>query len=410
MNSIRNLLKHQIFKYILILFLSTIFLLNILFYFFTNAQFQNEINRQYDALYNMTAHLSTEEDYHMLEVYLEHYTHINDVIIHYKDNALMTLYTNDVNDLLSHFEEVYYEDSLVGYLAISFESSLLGKDMFYGFIWLNIASLSLFAIGVSMMYRFLRKENVKMNNDLNHMGQRDAKINYIEMNQLQQKLLSHSDQRDKQKLIYESHIKSLAHDIKTPLSVIQIYTDSMLSHTLKPSDDIFNEIKEETMKISDLIPEFIEAEYVNLPYQQDISIFIQAYIHQYREIFESKNIKIEAYLESLHLLISDRDLERLISHLIFNAFYYSHPNSSVVIQIVQNDKTLIIKDHGIGMSNETIKRIHEGPYRAKEAIELNEKGSGIGYQMIKEILKKISGEYQIESQMHQGTQVTIRFQ
>jgi signal transduction histidine kinase len=358
----------------------------------------------------MTAHLSTEEDYHMLEVYLEHYTHINDVIIHYKDNALMTLYTNDVNDLLSHFEEVYYEDSLVGYLAISFESSLLGKDMFYGFIWLNIASLSLFAIGISMMHRFLRKENVKMNNDLNHMGQRDAKINYIEMNQLQQKLLSHSDQRDKQKLIYESHIKSLAHDIKTPLSVIQIYTDAMLSHTLKPSDDIFNEIKEETMKISDLIPEFIEAEYVNLPYQQDISIFIQAYIHQYHEIFESKNIKIEAYLESLHLLISDRDLERLISHLIFNAFYYSHPNSSVVIQIVQNDKTLIIKDHGIGMSNETIKRIHEGPYRAKEAIELNEKGSGIGYQMIKEILKKISGEYQIESQMHQGTQVTIRFQ
>lgn len=148
MNSIKNLLISQIFKYVLIIFISMIFILNIAFYIFSNIQYQNEINRQYNALYNMSAHLSTEENYDTLEIYLEHYTHTNDVVIRFTDINQTVIFTNDTNNLLKRYDAVYYDDMLVGYLAVNFESSTLGREITYGFIGLNLISLTLFLFGI----------------------------------------------------------------------------------------------------------------------------------------------------------------------------------------------------------------------------------------------------------------------
>jgi len=201
MNSIKHLLISQIFKSILIIFMSTIFLLNIAFYFFSNDQFQKEIGRQFDSLYNMTAHLSKEENLQTLEVYLEHYSHTNDVIIHFKDDDGVSVFSNDDEHLLQRFEEVYYDDILVGYIAANFESSSLSKDMLYGFIGLNLLSFTLFAFGVVMLFKFLKKENSKIKNDLLHIGVEDSIFTYREIMTIHEELISNRAQRDKQKTL-----------------------------------------------------------------------------------------------------------------------------------------------------------------------------------------------------------------
>jgi len=409
MNSIKHLLISQIFKSILIIFMSTIFLLNIAFYFFSNDQFQKEIGRQFDALYKMTAHLSKEENLQTLEVYLEHYSHTNDVIIHFKDDDGVSVFSNDDEHFLQRFEEVYYDDILVGYIAVNFESSSLSKDMLYGFIGLNLLSFTLFAFGVVMLFKFLKKENSKIKNDLLHIGVEDSIFTYREIMTIHEELISNRAQRDKQKNTYEAHIKSLAHDIKTPLSVLKIYADSLINDMLEPTKEILNEMKEEVGKISDLIPKFIEQDYNELPYVQDISIYISKFVKKYREIFDSKKISIETYLESLKLNISDKNLERLIEHLTMNAFYYSKHNSTIKIIVDEQTRTLVIEDNGIGMSKETIQMIMKSPFRAKEAMILNEKGSGIGYQIIHDIIKHTGARIHIESEVDHGTKVSVHF-
>jgi hypothetical protein len=389
--------------------MSTIFLLNIAFYFFSNDQFQKEIGRQFDALYKMTAHLSKEENLQTLEVYLEHYSHTNDVIIHFKDDDGVSVFSNDDEHLLQRFEKVYYDDILVGYIAVNFESSSLSKDMLYGFIGLNLLSFTLFAFGVVMLFKFLKKENSKIKNDLLHIGVEDSIFTYREIMTIHEELISNRAQRDKQKNTYEAHIKSLAHDIKTPLSVLKIYADSLINDMLEPSKEILNEMKEEVGKISDLIPKFIEQDYNELPYVQDISIYISKFVKKYREIFDSKKISIETYLESLKLNISDKNLERLIEHLTMNAFYYSKHNSTIKIIVDEQTRTLVIEDNGIGMSKETIQMIMKSPFRAKEAMILNEKGSGIGYQIIHDIIKHTGARIHIESEIDHGTKVSVHF-
>jgi len=409
MNSIKHLLISQIFKSVMIIFMSTVFLLNFAFYLFSNDQFQKEIERQYDALYNMTAHLSMEENLKTLELYLEHYSHTNDVIIHFVNNEGVSVFSNDDAHLLQRFEEVYYDDILVGYIAVNFESSSLSKDMLYGFIGLNLLSISLFSLGVVILYKFLKKENSKIKNDLNHIGIEDSIFIYREIMMIHDELISSRTQKDKQKNTYEAHIKSLAHDIKTPLSVLQIYADSLVNNMLEPSKEILKEMLEEVGKISDLIPKFIEHDYNELPYVQDVSIYISKFVKKYREIFDSKEISIETHLEPFKLNISDKDLERLIEHLAMNAFYYSNHHSTITIIVDENMRTLVIEDKGIGMSTETIQMIMKKPFRAKEAMALNEKGSGIGYQIIQDIIKRIGARIHIESEIDHGTKVSVHF-
>jgi signal transduction histidine kinase len=409
MNSIKNLLVSQIFKSVLIIFLSTIFILNIAFYLFSNNQYQKEIARQYDALYNMTAHLSTEENFGTLIIYLEHYTHNNDVTIHFKNITEQTIFSNDFDAKLQNYEAVYYDDILLGYIAVNFESSKLSKDILYGFIGLNLTSIILFAFGMYILYKFLRNENTKLRLDLNHIETESSVFSYKEIKQLHVQLMKSQIQREKQRSVYESHIKSIAHDIKTPLSVIRIYADSLVNEKLNPTKEVFLDIQVETVKIMNLIPKFIELDYVELPYIQDVSLFINRYANKYKEIFESKQITITLELEWLSINISDKDLERLIEHLLFNAFYYSNPQSNISISVHNKNRKLVVEDEGIGMTNETILNILKGPYRSVEAMKLNEKGSGLGLQFVKDIVQRLGANLQIDSVVGHGSKITIQF-
>ncbi|CCV65504.1 Sensor histidine kinase [Paracholeplasma brassicae] len=409
MNSIKSLLISQIFKKVLFIFLSTIFILNIAFYLFSNNQFQKEIARQYDALYNMTAHLSTEENFDTLIIYLEHYTHNNDVTIHFKNITEQTIFSNDFDARLQKYEPVYYDDILLGYIAVNFESSKLGIDILYGFIGLNLTSIILFAFGMYILYKFLRNENTKLKLDLNNIESESSVFSYKEIKQLHLQLMNGQIQREKQRSVYESHIKSIAHDIKTPLSVIRIYADSLVNEKLNPTKDVFLDIQAETVKIMNLIPKFIELDYVELPYIQDVSLFINRYANKYKEIFESKHITISLELDRLSINISDKDLERLIEHLLFNAFYYSNPQSNISISVHNKNRKLVVEDEGIGMTIETIQNILKGPYRSVEAMKLNDKGSGLGLQFVKDIVQKLGANMQIDSVIGYGSKITIQF-
>ncbi len=399
----------QIFKYILAIFLSIIFLLNIAFYIFSNIQYQKEIERQYDALNIMTAHLSTEENYETLEIYLEHYAHINDVIIYYKDMNQNTIFSNDVDQILRNEKEVMYEGTPVGYLAVSYQNSTLGREITYGFIGLNFISITLFIIGVNVLFRYLKKENQHIISDLDNLENPNKSIKYFEIAKLQKKLIESSEQKDRQKKIYESHIGSLAHDIKTPLSVIQIYTESLKNRKLEVNNEILSDLHEEAKKIENIIPKFIKGNYIELPYLQDITLFICDYVERYREIFETKKLNVVTKLEPLSVKISDLDLGRLIEHLSFNAFYYSDDASNVFIVTSTKHRQLIVEDEGIGMNKETIEHILAGPYRTEKAIKMNEKGSGIGYQIILDIIDRNNAKVEIKSEVDKGTKVIVSF-
>jgi len=320
-----------------------------------------------------------------------------------------TIFSNDVDQILRNEKEVMYEGTPVGYLAVSYQNSTLGREITYGFIGLNFISITLFIIGVNVLFRYLKKENQHIISDLDNLENPNKSIKYFEIAKLQKKLIESSEQKDRQKKIYESHIGSLAHDIKTPLSVIQIYTESLKNRKLEVNNEILSDLHEEAKKIENIIPKFIKGNYIELPYLQDITLFICDYVERYREIFETKKLNVVTKLEPLSVKISDLDLGRLIEHLSFNAFYYSDDASNVFIVTSTKHRQLIVEDEGIGMNKETIEHILAGPYRTEKAIKMNEKGSGIGYQIILDIIDRNNAKVEIKSEVDKGTKVIVSF-
>ena len=91
--------------------------------------------------------------------------------------------------------------------------------------------------------------------------------------------------------------------------------------------------------------------------------------------FNLKQMTVEKKLEDLDVLISTIDMKRIIEHLIFNAFYYSPSNSKISVSTDTIKRELVVIDQGIGMTQETIQKIKQGPYRGEEANQFHQKGT-----------------------------------
>lgn len=408
MTSLKQLLNQKIFIAVLSLFILFIVLFNTVYILILNYQYQQESKREYGALVTMVSHLSTDS-HEALIGYLEHYTHIHQVTITVLTMNDEVIFTNDDSQTIDHFETVDYQGTMVAKIGVDFETSQLSMDYGFGFVIINVVLFCLFIIILWSLRRYLSRWVILIKHDVDQLNTKQPKMYFSEFQAASDQILLEEEEKQKQKAVYESHIQSLAHDIKTPLTVIDIYTESILNHQMVPTDEIIADIHTETQKIAKLVPKFIETNTNDLVYNQDISVFIRQYHRKYKEIFQIKLIEFDITLESLQVMISNQELSRLIEHLTFNAFYYANPKSHIHVSTSNQNRTLVIQDQGIGMTEETISAIQKGTYRATDASKYHQQGTGIGYRIVMDIIKRLDAKITISSTIGVGTTVTIYF-
>jgi signal transduction histidine kinase len=109
----------------------------------------------------------------------------------------------------------------------------------------------------------------------------------------------------------------------------------------------------------------------------------------------------------LSVAISERYFEQVVSQIIENAFKFSADRTSVSISTaVKNTLGLIlVKDHGRGMSEDQIQKIHAFMQFDRERHE--QQGLGLGLMIAKRLLKIHDGKLEITSELGQGTTVAI---
>jgi signal transduction histidine kinase len=70
---------------------------------------------------------------------------------------------------------------------------------------------------------------------------------------------------------------------------------------------------------------------------------------------------------------------------------------------------LSISDTGVGMDKQTCKKLFHGDQNESTSGTGNEKGSGLGLILTKDFIELLGGTVKVESEIGQGTSVTIRF-
>lgn len=212
-----------------------------------------------------------------------------------------------------------------------------------------------------------------------------------------------------------SLLRSINHDLRVPLSTIQLNTE------LLSSDDFTAGLNREkvilTIKtaigdlnkmISSLSAYLSMENFVHRRYNTCIQDSIEHTVSYFDN--NEKNIIIDTLLcsEPLYLHIEKTWLNRLLYNLLENAYKYTedYGEIKVILKKVKKHKIIIVKDNGIGMGEEELQKIMKPFYRVDASRSIS--GFGLGLSIVKTIVDKMNGDIQWTSMLGVGTEVKIQ--
>lgn len=211
-------------------------------------------------------------------------------------------------------------------------------------------------------------------------------------------------------------ISMAAHEIRTPLTSIYIYTQLMaqdLDDKGSQEDKYLNKIKYGVGRLNSLVNDFLSVQQINtksINYQfHKISIFTLLneaigyfYFHYPKhkvELFKKSNEKYFVYADA-------GKLHQAIVNILRNAGKYSSTRQPILISLTKEGRiiSIVITDHGEGIAKHDMNHIFEKFYRNKNT---KSEGMGLGLFLTKSIIEAHDGKISISSQKGKGTTVIL---
>lgn len=193
-----------------------------------------------------------------------------------------------------------------------------------------------------------------------------------------------------------------AHQIKTPIASMHLALegeDSPLSRRL--SSELFHIEQYVEMVLAFLR---LDSEYTDYVFREyGIDNIIRRCVRKFAGDFIIKKISLEYEPTNITAITDEKWLSFVIEQIISNALKYTSGGS---IKIYITDKTLCIKDSGIGIAPEDLPRIFEKGYTGYNG-RTDRKASGLGLYLCKKVCRNLNIPLEIESEPGVGTVVKI---
>lgn len=125
--------------------------------------------------------------------------------------------------------------------------------------------------------------------------------------------------------------------------------------------------------------------------------------------WEKKNIEFSADFDDYEIYTAEELTSRLFLNVIQNAIKFSHENGLIEIFVKNVDKhlTVTVKDYGIGMDQETKKRMFDKYFRGDKS--RSTPGNGLGLATVKKISELLDVDLKVLSEQGKGTSFSIIF-
>ena len=206
-----------------------------------------------------------------------------------------------------------------------------------------------------------------------------------------------------------------AHQIKTPISALNLMFQVLEVYPEEGSIET-KELKQELFKVDfyvDAVLQYLRLEDMSSDFKFDyynLDSIVKQSVKKYATQFIYRKIKIELGNLDTLVLTDEKWISFVIEQLLSNAIKYTKSDGTVKIYLKEtfnrNDKILVIKDTGIGISEEDLPRIFERGFTGYNG-RLDKKSTGIGLYLCKKATNKLSHKISIESRYGVGTKVMI---
>ncbi len=212
---------------------------------------------------------------------------------------------------------------------------------------------------------------------------------------------------------------NVSHELKTPLTAISGYAELIENHMATPGQEetFAEQIRLNSERLLSLIDDIIRLSELdnaeNAVTFEEVDLYSAAAdcIKLLSVSADKKNISLTLEGGPTFVRANKNMITELINNLCQNAIHYNRENGAVRVKVgLENDRpALIVADNGIGIPRDMQDRVFERFFRVDKSRSKETGGTGLGLAIVKHIVELHDAEISLESEVGEGTTITVRF-
>jgi signal transduction histidine kinase len=312
-------------------------------------------------------------------------------------------------------------------LAEQFLSSV-NRSIILSVVFASIIALLLGAILFFQITAPLRQLNKAASGIANgDLSQRVAIRSQDELGELSQTFNQMAESLDRNETQRQHLMADIAHELRTPITVIQANLEAMLDEVLPLDVEQVAALHDETLLLSRLVGDLrllsqAEAGVLKLErHETEIGSLIQRVMEKIKVQAQQNGINLEIEApENLPKIWIDADrITQVLNNLIGNALRYTPRDGKIVVSATKSPGSagniqISVTDTGPGIDPEALPFVFDRFYRADQSRARNSGGSGLGLAIVRQLVEAHGGKVEAVSPVFSnadkqgyGTRITI---
>lgn len=249
----------------------------------------------------------------------------------------------------------------------------------------------------------------------------DSRIEENKVKELNQLSVSYNKMLDRLSEAFEvqrQFTANAAHELRTPLALMQVQLDSYHSTKHPDNDASTNQtiqmVTEQNERLTKMVKTLLDmSELQTIARDETIALddLIEEVLVDLEPLAQEKNITLINECNAVTLSGSDILIYRLVYNLVENAIKYNRINGSVTVKAFTKDKHiyLTVTDTGNGIPKDLKERVFEPFFRLDKSRSRELGGVGLGLALVHEIVRVHDGSIQVKDNPSGGTIFEVIF-
>jgi len=221
--------------------------------------------------------------------------------------------------------------------------------------------------------------------------------------------------RDQQ--LRQNMVADIAHELRTPLSILQGNIEAMLDDVLETNTDNLTSIHQETLLLARLVEDLRTLSLADSgqlrfqPENTDLRSLSLQVIDEFQTQLAAKNVSLalETPNDLPQAWVDPDRTAQVLHNLLSNAFHFTPEDGNITIQLTSdsNGITVSVIDTGVGIPPEDLPNVFDRFYRVDRSRTRSTGGSGLGLAIVKQLVEAQNGRVWADSTEGKGSTFTF---
>ncbi|MGO2546208.1 sensor histidine kinase [Mammaliicoccus vitulinus] len=236
---------------------------------------------------------------------------------------------------------------------------------------------------------------------------------------LQHRFIKMRDELKQLETMRQSFVQNVSHEIKSPLqSILSLLRELEYEKNESKRVQIIEDIYGRAYRLSNLtkqlllLSELDNSDHLTFNESIELDKVIKEVVRNLNYLLDDKEISIVFDMEEITIQGNNKLLYQAFYNILNNAIKYSPEYSMIQINVSKQDGFVNVSfiDEGYGMSQEQLSQIRDRFYKGDQSHNVHVDSNGLGLSIVDSIIEHHNAQIFFESELDEGTKVTILFE